>query len=413
MKIIHTADWHLGNVFHGHSRSEEHAHFLSWMLQTLRSELPDAVIIAGDVFDSPNPPASAENMFFSFLDEATAAVPGVQIVVIAGNHDSAARLAAPAALLKRHNVYVRGPIVRDENGAPLFEEYVLPLSLRTDPTAVMAVIAMPYLRTTDYPSGLTAGEGVAWFLEGATRALKKSDFRGLPTVVAGHLYASGAEIAADEHSERLIVGGQEVVDAELAHAGAAYVALGHIHKRQRVSTRSGLMMYAGSVLPMSFSERSYVHGVELVELDTDAGAVASSRRIAYTPQRALVSLPERGALAVGDVVGAIASLPEARKGDDGASWPYVEIRVAETAPAPTLMHDVQEAISSRAVRLCRVVREAAAGRGRETEKAEALENLRQLSPTALARRIYADRFGGEMPAHLAKKFSEAADAVSN
>ena len=113
MKIIHTADWHLGNVFHGHSRQEEHAHFLAWLLNVVRQRRPDALILSGDIFDSPNPPASAERRLYDFLTDVTTAVEGLQVVITAGNHDSGQRLEAPAELLRRSNVYVRGIIRRD------------------------------------------------------------------------------------------------------------------------------------------------------------------------------------------------------------------------------------------------------------------------------------------------------------
>ena len=92
MKIIHTADWHLGNNFHGHDRTNEHRHFLNWLLHTLDKQQPDALLIAGDVFDSSNPSAAAEELLFDFLLKATTLVPGLQVVITAGNHDSGSRL---------------------------------------------------------------------------------------------------------------------------------------------------------------------------------------------------------------------------------------------------------------------------------------------------------------------------------
>ena len=79
MKLIHTADWHLGNTFHGHDRADEHAHFLSWLLEVVRQQRPDALIISGDIFDTANPPARAEKQFFDFLIQATSAVEGLQV----------------------------------------------------------------------------------------------------------------------------------------------------------------------------------------------------------------------------------------------------------------------------------------------------------------------------------------------
>ena len=104
MKIFHTADWHLGNTFHGYDRTQEHRHFLDWLLDRLREQQPDALIVAGDIYDSPNPSAAAEELLYDFLLQATDAVQGLQVVLIAGNHDSAGRIDAPASLLTRHNI---------------------------------------------------------------------------------------------------------------------------------------------------------------------------------------------------------------------------------------------------------------------------------------------------------------------
>ena len=106
MKILHTADWHLGNIFHGHDRETEQRHFLLWLVDTIRLHAPDAVIVAGDVFDSSNPSVWAEALYYDFIRRATEALPGVEIVIVAGNHDSPRRLEAPAPLLGLHNIYI-------------------------------------------------------------------------------------------------------------------------------------------------------------------------------------------------------------------------------------------------------------------------------------------------------------------
>ena len=207
MKLIHTADWHLGNSFHRHDREGEFTHFLRWMLETLRQQQPDALLISGDVFDSANPSARAEEMFYQFLNDATETVPGIQIVITAGNHDSAGRLEAPQALLKTHNIYVRGLIHRNEEGEIDFDEYLLPLSLRDNAEARVVCFAIPYLRSGDYPAGMSVEEGLRYFLNGLQKRFRKSPFKALPTVACAHYYAAGADINAEEHSERLVVGG--------------------------------------------------------------------------------------------------------------------------------------------------------------------------------------------------------------
>lgn len=411
MKLIHTADWHLGNTFHGYVRTDEHRHFLDWLLAELRARRPDALIVSGDVFDAANPPAVAERMFYDFLADATAAVRGLQIVVTAGNHDSGGRLEAAAELLRRHNVYVRGLIRRTEgDAAPDFAHLLLPLSPNSDSEARLVCFALPYLRPADYPAGLSAAEGIAWYLKNLRRELERSDFRSLPVVVAAHLYAAGADIAAAEHSERLVVGGQDAVEVAAVECGAAYTALGHIHKAQRVAAgAAGPVCYAGSVLPMSFAERHYEHGVQWVEID-DAGRATVSR-IGYTPLRTLISVPARGAALPREVLDAIGTLPRRHRDDDGRTWPYLELRVLEQQPEPGLMHEVGTAVAERAVHLCRMVREVAPG-SRRDEPVASLESLRRLSPLEMARLVFENRFHAPLPEALEKRLSQAEAAAT-
>lgn len=405
MKIIHTADWHLGNTFHGHDRGEEHRHFLDWLLSVLRERMPDVLVVAGDVFDTANPSAVAEQMFYDFLIAATEAVRGLQIVVVAGNHDSAGRLEAPARLLKRHNIYIRG-IARhiDEDGETDYQHLILPLGNRLTNEAEVVCVALPYLRPSDYPQGNTAEQGLQIYMEQAMRAIRKSDFKRLPVMVVAHFYAAGAEVCANEHSERLVVGGQDCVNVDVVEKGICYTALGHIHKAQTVGGRDSQVRYAGSVLPMSFSERDYHHGVNLVTIDEDARV--QTERIAYTPLRKLISIPQRGAASATEVLHAIAALPERKKGDDGLRWPYLEIRVAERQPEPTLMNDVSTALEQRAVRFCRMVRERPA----TTQNASApqsIERIRSVGPVEMAQRLFENRYHEAMPTELVDRLRKA------
>ncbi len=110
LKIIHTADWHLGQTFFEYDRSDEHERFLSWLRETLVQKDADVLLVCGDLFDVSNPPASAQKMFFTFLKEINSLLPSLRVICIAGNHDSAARLEAPRPLLDLFNVSVVGTV---------------------------------------------------------------------------------------------------------------------------------------------------------------------------------------------------------------------------------------------------------------------------------------------------------------
>ena len=405
MKSLHTADWHLGNNFHGHERTTEHRHFIQWLLDVLGEELPDVMIIAGDIFDNANPSATAEGLFYDFLLDATERVPGLQIVVVAGNHDSAGRLDAPAELLKRHNIYVRGAIRWNESTkTPDFDQLILPLSSRLTPEAEVVCLAVPYLRPYDYPAGMTAAEGLHYYFENLMQRVGKSIFKDLPIIAAAHFYAAGAEVCENEHSERLVVGGQDCVPADVIGKGIAYTALGHIHRSQKVKNSVTEMYFSGSALPMSFTERGYQHGVQIVELKEN-GQVTVNRDI-YSPLRRLLCIPHQGAATKEEMFDTISQLPKREKGDNGDSWPYLEIHLLEKQPEPSLLHDVTEALSDRAVHFCRIIRELPPEEHEERQLSHK-ETLQSISPLEMARRVFTNYYQDELPEALESRFKKA------
>jgi exonuclease SbcD len=409
MKILHTADWHLGNVFHGHNRIGEHRHFLAWLLDTLKEECPDVLVIAGDIFDSPNPSAAAEEMFYNFLVDASEAVMGMQIVAIAGNHDSAGRIDAPAQLLHRHNVYVRGTLPRNpKTGEIDYERLIIPLSKRSTTEPEMVCLAVPYLRPSDYPVGMGNGEGLRGLFSALLQEVNKGPHKGLPIISVAHFYAAGSEICENEHSERLVIGGQDCVEADVVGKNVCYTALGHLHKAQKVKSAVREMQYSGSPIPMSFSESHYQHGLTLVEIDA-AGNV-ETQRIVYTPQRPLTTLPARGSARTSEILRMIESLPQRRKNDSGESWPYLELRIEENQPEPTLLYQITTALEDKAVHFCRVVR--VYQRENTLSAAHQTTNmLQELSPVEMADLVYKDMYEEPLPEELKQRLIIAEEAA--
>ena len=366
MKIIHTADLHLGNVFHQHSRVAEHRHFFQWLLQMLSTEKPDALIISGDVFDSPNPSVEVQRLFFDFLTQCTSENEDMQVVVIAGNHDSGARIEAAEELLRQHNIYVRGTVQRKE----------------------------------DYPHGMSVEEGIKYHLQQMDKWHKGSDFKKLPVVVAAHFYAVGAFVNEQEHSERLVVGGQDCVSVNDMGKRYAYTALGHIHKPQAVADIE-TVRYSGSPIALSFSERDYQRCVMAIELDERGRAEV--RAIDYTPLCELLTLPKYGNASPEKLLSLLADLPK----DDGVtpreSWPYLE---------PELRAKISQMLSDKAVRFCRVTTETAHRKAQDADNLPSLETqLEQISPLDLAQRCYQAQFGDEMSPALVQRFEKAEQAL--
>lgn len=410
MKIIHTADWHLGNVFHRHNRVAEHRHFFGWLRDTIVQQQPDALIVSGDIFDGPNPAAEVQRLFYDFLTHLSVEHPGMSIILIAGNHDSGARLEAGEELLRLHNIFVRGTVWKDAEGETYFERMILPLAPRGSDTAEVVCYALPFLRPADYPAGLSVQDGLRHYLTNLDKRLKKTVFKRLPVVVAAHFYAHGALIQAHEHSERLVVGGQDMVEIDTMGKAYAYVALGHIHRPQAVGNCANVR-YAGSPLALSFSERDYKRTVNLVEIDTQGHVETTS--LFYTPLCALVSLPDRGALDPQEALSRLRSLPDAQPDDDREAYPYVEMNIRLAQPEPELRRRIGEIIEHKAVKFCRITtstfREQSA---QDDTQRPAVENsLHSQAPIDIAKQYYTARYGNEMPEALVERFNIAVNSI--
>ena len=292
MKIICTSDWHLGNLFHGNDRLPEHRHFMKWLLSVIKEEQPDALLISGDIFDNGNPSAASQAAYYEFLADATQTHPQMIIIIIAGNHDSANRLEAPRALLSRHKVEIRGTIHRswhnDENGGFWqidYDDMMIPIEGKDG--MKVTVLAVPYLRS-DVVQNTSYSKGVNVILrELTTRAREKYPDSRL--VMMAHMYVSGADIAKNDASEKLIIGGQEEVSIEGWTDHPDFLTCGHIHKRQHI-WNINWARYSGSVLPMSFAEKDYDHGVDMVTFES-GGTHPNVVFLGYHPQHKLMFLP--------------------------------------------------------------------------------------------------------------------------
>jgi len=150
IRILHTADWHLGQTFFGYDRAEEHKAFLDWLAEEIRQNEIDALVIAGDVFDVSNPSAASQRIYYEFIYRVTAENPKLQIVIVAGNHDSAARLEAPLPLLQAMRTEVRGVVRKLEGGEIDYDHLTIELKNREGEVEVLCM-AVPFLRQGDYP----------------------------------------------------------------------------------------------------------------------------------------------------------------------------------------------------------------------------------------------------------------------
>ena len=250
------------------------------------------MLIAGDIFDNGNPSAAAQSAYYEFLADATETCPDMNVVIIAGNHDSASRLEAPRALLTRHKVEIRGNIhrswVANEDGGNWvinYDDLMIPINGGDGSQAI--VLTVPYLRS-DVVQNANYSEGVNTILRELT-AKAREKYRDSPLIMIAHMYAKGADIAKSDASEKIVIGGQEEVNMQGWDEHPDYFACGHIHKRQHI-WNTDWAHYSGSVLPMSFAEKDYHHGVDMVTIEN--GTKPQIEFLEYEPQHKLMFLPE-------------------------------------------------------------------------------------------------------------------------
>ena len=407
IRILHTADWHLGQTFFGYDRTQEHEHFLDWLAGVLTKNKIDVLIVAGDVFDVSNPSAASQRMFYRFIHRVTTENPRLQLVVVAGNHDSAARLESPLPLLQEMRTEIKG-IVRKQNGKIDYEHLLVELKNAAGEVEALC-LAVPFLRQGDYPVVETEGnpyaEGVKELYARLLKYALKKRTDGQALVAVGHLLATGSEIAEKDHSERIIIGGLESVSPESFPEQIVYTALGHIHKAQRVSGRENIR-YAGSPLPMSFAEKHYHHGV--VKVTLDEGWAVEIEKLEYTPLVRLLSIPATEAAAPDEGLDELRGLelPE------DEPMPYLEVKVKLSEPEPMLRQQVEEILEGKPVRLARIVsfyRQAAEG---SVEEEVLTAGLQEMNPLQIVKATFENSYQTEMPEELVNLFQEACRTIN-
>lgn len=262
MKILHTSDWHLGQNFMGKSRLEEHQAFLSWLLNVLKEQKIDLLLVSGDIFDTTTPPNYALELYYNFLKELSHIQTLKKTIITAGNHDSIATLKAPKELLELLNVHV---ITSGDDS----EDVVIVLK---DADQLQAIIcAVPYLRDSVIRDALESqtisekeklsNEGIkAYYAKVYKEALQLQKSRDIPIIAMGHLTTVGSRTSESERE--IYIGGTLDIGGDYLASMFDYVALGHLHINQVVGNEH--VRYSGSPLPLSFSESKNRQKVNIV-----------------------------------------------------------------------------------------------------------------------------------------------------
>ncbi len=274
MRILHTADWHLGRALYQKKRYAEFESFLNWLVDAINEQSVDVLLIAGDVFDTSTPSNRAQSLYYRFLYQV-ASSHCRHVVIIGGNHDSPTFLNAPQALLKALDVHVVGSVTED-----LADEVI---TLYNDDQPEAIICAVPYLRDKDIRT-LEAGENIddknAKLMEGIHQHysavctiaeqkqadLAKQGFNDVPIIGMGHLFTAGAKTMDGDGVRELYVGSLAHVGRDLFPESIDYLALGHLHVPQKVGGAEHIR-YSGSPIPMGYGEAKQDKQVLLVDFD--------------------------------------------------------------------------------------------------------------------------------------------------
>ncbi len=282
IRILHTSDWHIGKQLKKVDFYEDMELFFEWLLTTIENEEIDVLLMSGDLFDLANPSQTAMQQYYGFLRRMIDLPRKCKCILTGGNHDSALLLNAPKQLLQLLDISIVGGMPEQ------LSDVFIPMNINGQDLVVAAV---PYLRDRDIRKSV-AGESYdektsqlraglkAYFDEVNTHY--KEHFKDIPFIIMAHLFASGASVTDSERD--IQIGNQAGIDSTVFGNEATYVALGHIHRPQRIG--SDFIRYSGSPLPFSFSERKDEKSVVILtlennELKTTIKPIPSFRKLVH------------------------------------------------------------------------------------------------------------------------------------
>ncbi len=395
MKVLHTSDWHIGQIFHNYSREEEHKYFFEQLKSIIIKEKPDVLVVSGDVFHTATPTIVSQRLYYNFIVELSRLDADLQIVITSGNHDSPSRLEAPRPLWEAFNVSVVGmldyQIVSDDSELN-FDASKIEIPITRKGEIIGWVLAVPYLN------------GNANIYEPLINHLKKrSEYADNQCVVAmGHLAVRSADITG--HSPD-IIGKLETLDIQdfTNVTDVDYWAFGHIHFPQTIKGMQN-MRYAGSPFPISFNE-SYEHSVVSVIIED------GKTETTVIPLKTLIP---------------IVDFPSKPKGFDDAlpfetvlmqlfdildQKAYVRVHIqAEKPLTQTESAEMVQAFEGHEAMFCGIqsyfqeVTES-----NDIQAVKTLSELKELSPFELGCSVYQKKYDKEMPDEMKKMFKEVCE----
>lgn len=367
MKILHTSDWHLGQSFFQYERYSEHENFITQLIDIVKCELPDALIISGDVYHTATPSNTAMRFFTDSIVKLHLVAPEMAIIITAGNHDSCARLEATSEVWRLANVFVVGGVKRNiETQAFEITRHVISLPNKG------FVLAIPFVMQNNNDIFTQVQEYVS-----------ENNPNNLPVVMMGHLALSGTDAAS--HADD-IVGGMERVVLNDISSYYDYFALGHIHFPRTLANQKA--RYCGSPIPINFDE-DFIHSVSIVEIDKH-GSLPNIRHIDIKQTMQFYTVPQQP-LPFEEALAELTTFYPEKEG-------YLRLNVAVTDYAPSNAEiETQRVVAQKDnIKFCYIKIE------RERKKTEthtmglSVQEIKEINPIDLAQTYYQDIFKNQL-----------------
>jgi len=367
----------------------------------VRQELPDVMVVSGDIFDTSTPGNGATRLFYDAIMRMSDACPTMQIVITAGNHDSSSRLEVAQTLCNRLGITVIGNIQRTESGEVNLDRHIIEIR-DAQGRAQGLVVAVPFIYPMTYPvldASAPREHRQQIFYNTLMQRVASRNTQHLPVVMMAHMAVSsgGIDCSIAGHD---VLGGIDYVDVETLGHGYDYLALGHIHCPQTMG-QEGRVRYCGSPISISFAEE-YDHSVSVVEL-TAHGAAPQIRVLPIHNPWPLITVPADPAsvLTYDEVLEQLHALPADRKA-------YVCLRSHIDDIAPLDYRDrAEQAKPGPDYRICHFEWLHDTPESEERYRSLTVDELQHISPLEMAQKYYHDKFGGPMPDDMMEVLQEA------
>ncbi len=358
MKILHTSDWHLGHILYNYERTEEQISMLEQMISIVQEHKPDVFLIAGDIYHTSQPSSFVQTLFANYIMKLHNLNPQMQIIITAGNHDSAIKHEIFREPWQALNVHAIGSIDRDN----IFQ-HIIEIENKG------FVIAIPYSHERNIPEN---------FYQTLLSETEKRNTKNLPVILSVHTTIFGSDFSGHERANEKIVGGIESLEIESIGEGYDYLALGHIHKAQFVDKAKEKVRYSGTPLPISFDE-NYPHSITIVDIEKHNQIPQITTHNIENPYP-LVTLPTEGFACWDKVKELLISFPF-----DNPAYLRLNIEVEDLLPAEVNI-EIPNLIKDKLCKVCHI------------------NTKRKDSPITEITSLTLSEFQEEEPIEIAKKY---------